>query len=1804
MKRFLLLLLFVLFVSGFGFGQCGVEDTLINIPDNEVPIEFQLVVDGVQNNNLASPSQCVKRVSVHYDHSSRHDLTIDLVSPAGQKVGLVGPFVDIYLLTGYIEWDISFVPDGDLAAPDDFQKSDHFNNNDNWFDKGNAYDGVYYPNSGSLEDFNTGSVNGTWTFIIHDHDNIYDGHFYGATIEFCDGSTINCDVCRADAGSFEQTDYAFCEDNPDRLVDLDVVYNGQAPNQNYYNYDYLIYKDNKLIDISNNPRIDTFSIGSYNICGLSYSKGDSTGLFNMMNAEGIEKFVDSIEIVGTPYCADITDTCISLKISRVADQINIDTSICYGDTLYFDGEKMYEDGQYYISLPSYNCEKSYLIDLKVWNLDAGISADNNTIKCPVGFVTLTGEGYFQNEGMSFKWSDNVVDGQNSTSVQVSEPGVYDFIVIGDNCSDTASIEIFIDVDVPQLQFDIGTINCFSDQVDVSVSSDNVVLDEVLWWDEQGNQYKGETIKTSNPGFYEVKATSTNQCYVLRTIEVPIDTVKPRASLSANVITCNSDTSFINFDSSDPLIDIEWRGIGKSSTGDIFVLDSGWYYVEYQSDNGCVSLDSIYVEAQLDAPDVSIYYDTLTCLVSQAEVGANTSETNLDYLWIAPNGDSIKEKSFFTALTGNYKYEITGQNGCKSVGDFDITIDTVPVQLTFSSDVLYINCDSATQIKYTADDSLVSVICSGPADYTSTTDPYPTIEYEGVYELSVMGENGCVSSYPFTVLYDTLFSDIEIIPDSIDCKDSEANLSAKHDASKNYTFEWKDSNDSVYPIGDKITAHIGGYFYLTVTDNDSGCKRVFYTEVPFDDTELEISLSTSNALDCSHDSVVISLESNIDLELDSLHWTGNGIDIYTDTIIEVTSPGFYYVEALGVSKCGDKDSIYIAPEETIELSADTFFLNCENDTMVQLQLKGVADDSEFSWKGPNLETSDPSPLVTEEGLYNVIVKKGHCIDTTDILVKSDLDAPALSVEFDQIIPCDLNYSIIKATLDTTGLPFYALEGPNGYQNKVLVDTVYGEGQYLYRARANNGCESLFIMDISKSSDYPTVVPKGDTINCIRGIHDLVVEADIEGNYNFVEWTGPNGYTSNDIQSVVPEEGWYNIFVNNDKNCIVLDSAYVLVDTASPVISLPIIDTITCKNESVEIPVGTSDVNNTFEWAGPLGFSSEDSVITVFDGGEYVLNVTGTNGCVLNQIVEVPINKLKPYIFLNSKNLDGNNSKVTIDLSTSASDFTVSWSGPNGFSSTDEDVTINVEGMYYVSLIDEENGCQAEDSITVIWDTIPPSVFSQDYYLPCDTSIYIEMVAFSEISGCEFYWSGPEDFYQVGPTAYTNVPGEYIITAKGPNGIFNHTKINVFDIPIYPEFDAFGDNLDCYSDSGKVRAVGVDDDAYFEWIGPNGFHSDKKEFFADEPGVYTLIVTGKNSCVDSLDLEITIDSIKPVIQVDGVSPLACERIQDILNADVLNDSLGGVYSFSWSTNDGKIVQGNNSKNPLIEGEGYYKVKVLNTVNGCFDTDSVFVQSDVYSLDSGIINIVSPTCYGYKDGFITIDSVFGGEAPYTYSLDNYWFSDNNSFNSKEAGEYVLYVKDANGCKLDTNVVIPEGAQVQVVLGADKDSIFLGDVVNLEAVVYSKNPIAEYYWTPDKFFDYQNDSTQSISLVKSVNITVEAVDDKGCSDVSSLWIRVKAHPDVFIPNIFSPNGDGLNDYFYIKSGAGVKGIKKLIIYDRWGNMVFEKQNPRQNVSTDGWDGKCNGLDVLSGVYVYTFIIELNNGDLLNLTGDITLTK
>jgi gliding motility-associated-like protein len=119
-----------------------------------------------------------------------------------------------------------------------------------------------------------------------------------------------------------------------------------------------------------------------------------------------------------------------------------------------------------------------------------------------------------------------------------------------------------------------------------------------------------------------------------------------------------------------------------------------------------------------------------------------------------------------------------------------------------------------------------------------------------------------------------------------------------------------------------------------------------------------------------------------------------------------------------------------------------------------------------------------------------------------------------------------------------------------------------------------------------------------------------------------------------------------------------------------------------------------------------------------------------------------------------------------------------------------------------------------------------------------------------------------------------------------------------------------------------------------------------------------------------------------------------------------------------------------------------------------------------------------------------------------------------------------------------------------------------------------------------------------------VQVSNDGGC--VSSDEITIQAlcnNANIFIPNTFSPNADGMNDVFYPR-GKGIFSIKSMRIFNRWGQVVFEKSHFEANDATSGWDGSFKGSKLDADVYVYIVEVLCDNSIIIPVKGNVTLLR
>ncbi len=303
----------------------------------------------------------------------------------------------------------------------------------------------------------------------------------------------------------------------------------------------------------------------------------------------------------------------------------------------------------------------------------------------------------------------------------------------------------------------------------------------------------------------------------------------------------------------------------------------------------------------------------------------------------------------------------------------------------------------------------------------------------------------------------------------------------------------------------------------------------------------------------------------------------------------------------------------------------------------------------------------------------------------------------------------------------------------------------------------------------------------------------------------------------------------------------------------------------------------------------------------------------------------------------------------------------------------------------------------------------------------------------------------------------------------------------------------------------------------------------------------------------------------------------------------------YTYAWS-NGGNSQQINNL------AAGVYTVTVIDAI-GCTNVSTVALTAPAPLELSFIVNDLD--CFGEHDGAILVETS-GGAPPYQYSLNNGPDQSSNLFSDLVSGAYTLRASDANDCQ-KTDILVVNAATLLTVDLGDDIHIGLGDSTMLNATVNVPiDSILSVVWTPP--FDTSECPlclTQVVIPFISTVYTIQVQALNGCTAQDHVTVVVDRRRELFVPNVFSPNGDGANDLFtiYAKPGA-VSKILSLQVFDRWGEAIITLKDFLPNSPTIGWDGRYKGDPMNPGVFVWIAEIEFIDGQREFFKGDVTIVR
>ena len=190
---------------------------------------------------------------------------------------------------------------------------------------------------------------------------------------------------------------------------------------------------------------------------------------------------------------------------------------------------------------------------------------------------------------------------------------------------------------------------------------------------------------------------------------------------------------------------------------------------------------------------------------------------------------------------------------------------------------------------------------------------------------------------------------------------------------------------------------------------------------------------------------------------------------------------------------------------------------------------------------------------------------------------------------------------------------------------------------------------------------------------------------------------------------------------------------------------------------------------------------------------------------------------------------------------------------------------------------------------------------------------------------------------------------------------------------------------------------------------------------------------------------------------------------------------------------------------------------------------------------------------------------------------------------------------CTFDTLQLTVTVNPKPILIAGTSQTLTAGSSVQLSAIGTN---IDFYSWTPTASLSCNTCAMPTASPTENTVYYITVSNVFGCKANDSVNIKIRCENNqVFLPNTFTPNGDGVNDVFAVR-GVGISNILSFRIYNKWGTLVFERTNFSANDYSNGWDGTFNSTPLGNDIYIYTVDATCITGDLIQVKGDIALIK
>ncbi len=826
---------------------------------------------------------------------------------------------------------------------------------------------------------------------------------------------------------------------------------------------------------------------------------------------------------------------------------------------------------------------------------------------------------------------------------------------------------------------------------------------------------------------------------------------------------------------------------------------------------------------------------------------------------------------------------------------------------------------------------------------------------------------------------------------------------------------------------------------------------------------------------------------------------------------------------------------------------------------------------YSWTTIPVQTT-PAASSLSAGTYSVTITDANGCTATDTAIVGEPAPLIASVQLVSNVTCFGNLDGVLSASATGGSQVYFFTWSNGGNTQSISNA--GAGLHYVLVMDTAGCYDTASVFVNE----PDVLAISDSISNVScfGLSDGQVILTVTGGTQAYTYSWSDGSVASTLTAAA---GNYTVTVTDANGCT-LSGSYTITEPAVLSVLTAAFDAScngSCDGQVVAIIQGGTS---------PYSYSWTDPTISGAAGldlcaGIYCVTATDDHGCTAT--VCDTVFEPSPIVITSGSytaHCDKSDGTAFVSVSGGTIPYTFLWQDGQT-----TDTAFAIPGGDHIITISDQYNCTRADTITV--GNAPGVVLSLQSVTDalCNDSCNGSASVFASGSSTPYLYSWNTMPVQSDDSASALCAGSYEVIVYDAFGCTDTVDVNIGE-PAEVQTQVTDPTPICIGQSATITASASGGTAgyTYSWTPAGGLDvtvGPTVTATTSATTTYNVSVTDVNGCIASTE-EVFVNVYPALAILASADDSLCLGQSVNISASASGGN-GGPYNYSWTPATG--LSGNTTSivnaSPVITTR-YYVI----ASDGCTTipaVDSVDVKVMSLPLVS-FTPVVSQGCYP-----VTVD--FMNTTP--NALTSMWNLGDGSINGSYAPTHIyetpglydvtLVVTDYNRCTDSLKII---GA-VEVYDHPVADFTFSPETVTIldpryEFIDQSSGMISDWKWSMDTSLLSENASfIQTFSDTGSFSVNLFITDQHGCVDDTTYIVTVKDDHSFYLPNAFSPNGDGLNDKFG-PNGIGISREDYLFqIFDRWGNLAFSTNDPAK-----AWDGK-SGSTAIQDVYIWKIRVK-----------------